>query len=106
MKSDLIIRELKDHLNLNLNNTIVDVILFGSRARGTANKDSDYDIVIVINSNDDRKIRKRINDLCYDLELKYNIFLDTQVISKNELDYGLRGKHPVFRIAVKEGIHL
>ncbi len=106
MEPDIIIRELKDHLNHHLNNAVVEVILFGSRARGTANKESDYDVVIVINTPDDRKVRKQINDLCYDLELKYNIFLDNQVISKDELEYGLRGKHPVFRLAIKEGIHI
>ncbi len=106
MESDLLIKELKDHLNRHLDNKVFAVILFGSRVKGTANKDSDYDVVIVINTRDDRKVRKQINDLCYDLELKYNIFLDTQVISKDELEYGLRGKHPVFRLAVKEGIHV
>ena len=106
MESDLLMKELKDHLNRHLNNKVVEVILFGSRVKGTANKDSDYDVVIVINTQDDRKVRREINDLCYDLELKYNIFLDTQIISKDELEYGLRGKHPVFRLAVKEGIHL
>jgi len=106
MESDLLIKELKDHLNRHLHNKVVEVILFGSRVKGIANKDSDYDIIIVINTQDDRKVRKQINDLCYDIELKYNIFLDTQVISKDELEYGLRGKHPVFRLAVKDGIHL
>ena len=106
MEPDLIIKELKDHLNRHLNNAVVEVILFGSRVKGTANKDSDYDVVIVINAPDDRKVRKQINDLCYDLELKYNIFLDNQVISKDELECGLRGKHPVFRLAIKEGIHI
>jgi uncharacterized protein len=106
MEHDIIIKELKEHLNHHLNNTVVEVILFGSRARGTANNESDYDVVIVINAPDDRKVRKQINDLCYDLELKYNIFLDTQVISKDELEFGLRGKHPVFRLAIKEGIHI
>jgi uncharacterized protein len=106
MEPDLLIKELKDHLNRYLHDKVVEVILFGSRVKGIANKDSDYDIVIVINTQDDRKIRKQINDLCYDIELKYNIFLDTQVISKDELEYGLRGRHSVFRLAVKEGIHL
>ena len=106
MESDLIIKELKDHLNRHLNNKVVEIILFGSRVKGVANIDSDYDVVIVINTQDDRNVRKQISDLCYDLELKYNIFLDTQIISKDELESGLRGKHPVFRLAVKEGIHL
>jgi len=90
---------------MNLNDSILDVILFGSQVSGGATKDSDYDIVIILSTKDDPKTRKLINDYCYDIDLKYNIFLDTQIISKEELDHGLRGKHPVFKLAVKEGIH-
>jgi predicted nucleotidyltransferase len=103
MDSLLLTQEIKQYLNMN--NSVLDVILFGSQVKGGATKDSDYDVVIVLKTNDDIKTRKLINDYCYDIDLKYNIFLDTQIITKEELDHGLRGKHPVFKLAVKEGIH-
>jgi predicted nucleotidyltransferase len=105
MDSLLLTQEIKQYLNTNLNNSVLDVILFGSQVKGGATKDSDYDVVIVLGTNDDTKTRKLINDYCYDIDLKYNIFLDTQIITKEELDHGLRGKHPVFKLAIKEGIH-
>lgn len=37
MESDLIIKELKYHLNSHLNNNVSEVILFGSRVKSTAN---------------------------------------------------------------------
>ena len=98
-------KEIKQHLNESLNNIVSDVVIFGSRIKGQATKNSDYDVLIVLNTNYDRKIQKSINDLCYDFDLKYNIFLDTQVISEFELDNSIRGKHPVFRNALKEGLH-
>mgnify|MGYP006299503389 CR=1 FL=1 len=49
--------------------------------------------------------KKTINDLCYDFDLKYDIFIDTQIISEEELQSGLRGKHPLFQKALKEGLH-
>ncbi|MEA3448661.1 MAG: nucleotidyltransferase domain-containing protein [Bacteroidota bacterium] len=98
-------KEIKQHLNRSLNNIVSDVVIFGSRVRGQATKNSDYDVLIVLNTNYDRKIQKLINDLCYDFDLKYNIFLDTQVISEFELKNSIRGKHPVFRNALKEGLH-
>jgi uncharacterized protein len=98
-------KEIKQYLNAYLNDSVDDVILFGSQVNGTANEDSDYDVVIVLKTKDDLKTRKLVNDYCYDIDLKYNIFLDTQIISKEELNQGLRGKHPVFELAVKEGIH-
>ena len=98
-------REIKQHLNSHLNNIVNDVVLFGSQMSGTASSNSDYDILIVININDSHAIRKQINSLCYDLDLKYNIFLDTQIISEDELSHGIRGKHPIFKKAIREGFH-
>jgi predicted nucleotidyltransferase len=105
MESKLLAKEIKQHLNSHLNNIIADVIIFGSRAKGTADKDSDYDVLIVLNTDYDQKTKKLINGLCYDFDLNYNIFLDTQIISKSELKNSIRGKHPVFKTALKEGLH-
>ena len=98
-------KEIKQYLNDSLDNIVSDVVIFGSRVKGQANKNSDYDVLIVININYNRKVQKSINDLCYDLDLKYNIFLDTQIISEFELKNSIRGKHPVFKNALKEGLH-
>ena len=97
--------EIKRHLNHSLNNIVSDVVIFGSRIKGQATEYSDYDVLIVLNTNYDRKVQKSINDLCYDLDLKYNIFLDTQIISEYELNNTIRGKHPIFKHALKEGLH-
>ncbi len=105
ISSERLAKEIKQHLNKALNNRISDVVIFGSRVEGNASKDSDYDVLIVLNTSYDRKIQKSINDLCYDFDLKYNIFLDTQIISEFELKDGIRGKHPVFKNALKEGVH-
>ncbi|MBA4409747.1 MAG: nucleotidyltransferase domain-containing protein [Bacteroidota bacterium] len=98
-------KEIKQHLNTHLDNVITDVVLFGSQMEGTATADSDFDVLIILKTEDSRSIRKLINDLCYDFDLKYNIFLDTQIISEEELAHGLRGKHPIFKKAMKEGLH-
>ena len=97
--------EIKLHLNSHLDNIVTDVVLFGSQMKGNATADSDFDILIILKTEDSRMIRKKINDLCYDFDLKYNIFLDTQIISESELNHGLRGKHPVFKKAIREGFH-
>lgn len=98
-------KEITQHLNKNLDNIVSDVVIFGSRIKGKATQDSDYDVLIILRNNYDRKTKKRISDLCYDFNLKYDIFLDTQIISEDELKNGIRGKHPVFQIAIKEGLH-
>lgn len=105
MESKLLAKEIKLHLNKHLNNIVSDVVIFGSRAKGTADKDSDYDVLIILDTDYNQKTKKLINGLCYDFDLNYNIFLDTQIISKSELKNSIRGKHPVFKTALKEGLH-
>ncbi len=105
MDSKNLAQEIKRHLNAHLSNHVTDVIIFGSQIKGNAKSDSDYDVLIILKDDYDRKTKRTINDLCYDLDLKYDIFLDTQIISENELKNGIRGKHPIFKIAIKEGLH-
>ncbi len=97
--------EIKKHLNKDLNNIVTDVVIFGSQIKGTATAESDYDVIIVLNKEYNRKTIRQINDLCYDIDLKYDIFIDSQIISENELQTGLRGKHPIFKLAIIEGLH-
>ena len=105
MEPKLLAKEIKQHLNKHLKNIVTDVIIFGSRVKGTADIDSDYDVLIILDTDYNQKTKKIINGLCYDFDLNYNIFLDTQIISKSELNNSIRGKHPVFRNAIKEGLH-
>lgn len=105
MDNKLIIKELKDLLIRNLGDNVLDIILFGSQLKGTASDNSDFDVLIVLKNDYDWKLKRKINDLCYDIDLKYNIFLDTQIISQNELKNSIRGKHPIFSNALKEGYH-
>ena len=105
MNKQLIIQELKNLLIENFGNNIKDVVMFGSQLKGKATDDSDIDIIIVLKNDYDRKMKRRVSDICYDIDLKYDTFLDTQIISLNELKNSIRGKHPVFSDALKEGYY-
>ena len=59
---------------------LLDIVLFGSHANGRNRKDSDYDILIIMKKKADWKIEREISDLCYEIDLKYNITTDTHVI--------------------------
>lgn len=61
------------------------IYLYGSRARGTAKPDSDWDILILINS--DRvttEIEKDISDSLYDLELEKGEVISPMIYTMNE----------------------
>ncbi len=103
-ENKIILAELKNHLINNYGNSIKDVILFGSHARGDSRKFSDYDVLIILRNNYTGKDENTILDLCYDIDLKFDILLDVHIISEKELN-SVRGRQPIFLNAVKSGIY-
>jgi predicted nucleotidyltransferase len=100
----IVLLELKNHLIKNFGDTVKDVILFGSRARGDSEKFSDYDVLIVLGDDYSGRDENAILDLCYDIDLKFDILLDVHIISEIELTT-TRGKQPIFINAVKSGVY-
>ena len=65
------------------------ILLFGSRARGTARSDSDYDVLAVVPSNLDRKERLRLSTRCRQRLAQLGVDADVFVESPDDLrDYG------------------
>ncbi len=99
-----ILLDLKKHLIQYYGDSVKDVVLFGSQARGDSTENSDYDILIVLDSDYSSKDENKIYDLCYDIDLKYNILLDVHLISQKEIS-SQRGKQPIFINALKSGLY-
>ena len=104
-KNRIILKELKELLVANFGDDIKSVILFGSQATGEAHKNSDYDVLIVLNKDYDREYRRKITSVVLDMELEYDIFIDTKMISTNELYNTIKGKEPLYVDAMQEGIY-
>jgi predicted nucleotidyltransferase len=100
-----ILKELKNLLVASFGEDIKDVILFGSRVTGNAHKNSDYDVLFILNNDYDWQYRRRITSVVYDIELENDIFIDKKIISTNELYHTINGKHPLYHDAIIEGIH-
>jgi predicted nucleotidyltransferase len=99
-----ILSDLKFHLVKNFGESVKDVILFGSQAKGNFHDYSDYDVLIILDNDYNGKDENMILDLCYEIDLKYNILLDVHILSTKELA-SPRGKQPVFSDAIKSGIY-
>ncbi|MEN8123084.1 MAG: nucleotidyltransferase domain-containing protein [Bacteroidota bacterium] len=87
-------------------NPNAEVILFGSHARGDANIDSDWDILILLNMlNVDRETEKEYREELFDIELNIEEPISTFVYSKKdwETKYAIT---PLFKSIKKEGILL
>jgi len=98
------LNDLKMHLAFEYKDALKDIILFGSQASGKATRNSDYDILIVLKNTYTAKDENKIFDLCYDIDLKYNIFIDAHIISLPELST-LRAKQTMIQSALKNGIY-
>ena len=83
-----------------------EVYLFGSRARGDNKKDSDWDILILI---DDEKVTNRIEDNfrddIYDIELNSGQNISTFIYPKNYWNTTLVFS-PLYKNVSKEGIRI
>jgi predicted nucleotidyltransferase len=99
-----VLNDLNDLLKARFADNLKEVVLFGSQADGTAHKDSDYDFLIILKEKADWKIEGEISDLCYEIDLKYNIITDIHILSEGELST-IRGKQPIFVDALANGLH-
>lgn len=92
---------LKEILSQKFN--LIDIRLFGSKARGESTPGSDIDIMIEIaESNTD--IRYQIYDIIFEINLENDIFISTTIFSRKELEDGPMAESPIYKIIHKEGI--
>ena len=59
------------------------VVLFGSRSRGDADPDSDFDLLVTVESLDEAD-QKRVFDIAADLSLEYGTVLAVLVVPTND----------------------
>jgi len=102
---EAVYRDLKDILVIKLQDELSDFVLFGSRVSGKSHADSDYDVLIVLKHKPDWELEREISDICFEIDLKYNVITDTLIISEPELQ-NLRGKQPVYINALANGLRL
>jgi predicted nucleotidyltransferase len=100
-----IIRELKNILTRKAGKDIKDVVLYGSQIRENKTAESDYDILIVLNRIYKWPERRVIRDLCYEISLKYDIIIDSKIISIQELQSTPNKYHPLYQDALTKGIY-
>lgn len=81
------------------------IILFGSRARGDARHDSDWDLLILIEKESDLYVEQRFRHLLFDLEIEFNISISVFVKSTPEWESKYRVT-PLYQNVLKEGIRV
>jgi len=84
---------------------IIDIRLYGSKARGEGMEDSDLDVMIEIPKYDWVMVAE-IDELIYRINLKYDVFISALVFGKDELEEGPMSEAPIYKVIQKEGISI
>ena len=84
---------------------ILDLRVYGSKAKGTDVEGSDIDIMIVLERSSP-SIESRIDDLIFDINLEYDCFITPLYFSRKELEVGPLSESPIYKKVLQEGISL
>ena len=100
-----ILKELKKKLGGALGDRLVSMKLFGSRARGDFESDSDIDIAIIVKDLS-RELRNQILEIVCSLEIRYCIPLAVIMFSEKDFQHLKKRERRIALDIEKEGIPL
>jgi uncharacterized protein len=79
------------------------VILFGSRARGSAAADSDWDVLVLADTVSP-EIEEHVSSALFDVELDQNAIINSLVIQRDEWNFKRYRNHPIHDSVEAEGV--
>ena len=99
-----LVNRIKDHLITQYGGKVKEVILYGSYARGEATKDSDIDILVLIdNSIEPFEVRRSLSDLLFDILLENGELVSVVVLPEN---FFKNYNYPFMLNVKKEGVRV
>ncbi|WP_016953750.1 nucleotidyltransferase family protein [Anabaena sp. PCC 7108] len=84
---------------------ILDLRVFGSKARGDATEESDLNVFIKV-AELDRSCREKISDLAWEVGFKYDLVISTFVVTEAQVETGAMGASPLLSKVLQEGISI
>jgi len=85
--------------------TVIRVVLYGSKVRGDCDEESDLDLLIVLGS-DDPRLLEAVGQLSFPFQLDYGVALSDLVVGASRYDWMRSHEEPLFRNIRDEGVEL
>ncbi len=82
---------------------LLDLRVYGSRARGNAAPDSDLDVFIEV-ENVTAELRRRISEIAWEVGFDADRVISTVVTTREQLEHGAMGANPLMLNIEREGI--
>jgi predicted nucleotidyltransferase len=98
-----IVEEFKRQVEQRFPGELIRVVLFGSKVRGDATRESDVDVLVVIHS-EGWRLGDEIRSLGYALELEHGVVLSIQVMSQRHYEELRLFGSQFFKAVEREGV--
>jgi predicted nucleotidyltransferase len=85
--------------------SILDLRIFGSRARGDAVSDSDLDIFIVVETCSP-KLRQKIDEIAWEVGFERDRIISTIVVTREQLESGPLKASPFMHNVQRDGVQV
>lgn len=88
-----------------LDGWLVEIYLFGSKARGDFTPDSDLDLLIVLEA-DDWEAKDKVRFVAADVSLEYDVLINTHILSRARWEEMARQQATLWREVQQDGVPL
>ncbi len=99
------IEEFMQHIRRAFPRQVEQMILFGSKARGESDLDSDIDVLLVTDS-EDWRFCHAISDIAADISLHYDVLIEPHVIEWTRWERMRRSRFVLCKTVRNEGVAL